>query len=79
MLDEAFDIKEGYAGVMRLPNTPLKKAAIAFTFLLTCILALVILPGGIIQNSDNPWIRAIGELIWDIIIFILELIFYSEN
>jgi hypothetical protein len=79
ILDEAFDIKEGYAGVMRLPNTPLKKAAIAFTFLLTCILALVILPGGIIQNSDNPWIRAIGELIWDIIIFILELIFYSEN
>ena len=76
MLDEAFDIKEGYAGVMRLPNTLLKKAAIAFTFLLTCILALVILPGGIIQNSDNPWIRAIGELIWDILIFILELLFY---
>ena len=79
MLDEAFDIKEGYAGVMRLPNTLLKKAAVAFTFLLTCFLALLFLPGGIIQNSDNPWIRAIGELIWDIIIFILELIFYSEN
>ena len=79
ILDEAFDIEEGYAGVMRWPNTPLKKAAIAFTFLLTCFLALLFLPGGIIQNSDNPWIRAIGELIWDIIIFILELIFYSEN
>ena len=79
MLDEAFDIKEGYAGVMRLPNTPLKKAAVAFTFLLTCFLALLFLPGGIIQNSDNPWIRALGELIWDIIIFVLELIFYSEN
>ena len=77
MLDEAFDIKEGYAGVMRMPNTLLKKAAIAFTFLLTCLLALVILPGGILQNSDNPWIRALGELIWDIIIFILELIFYG--
>ncbi len=76
MLDEAFDIKEGYAGVMRFPNTLLKKAAIAFTFLLTCLLALVILPGGILQNSDNPWIRALGELIWDIIIFILELLFY---
>jgi len=76
MLDEAFDIKEGYAGVMRFPNTRLKKAAIAFTFLLTCLLALVILPGGILQNSDNPWIRALGELIWDIIIFILELLIY---
>jgi hypothetical protein len=76
ILDEAFDIEEGYAGVMRWPNTPLKKAAIAFTFLLTCFLALLFLPGGIIQNSDNPWIRALGELIWDIIIFILELIFY---
>jgi hypothetical protein len=76
ILDEAFDIKEGYAGVMRLPNTLLKKAAIAFTFLLTCFLALLFLPGGIIQNSDNPWIRAIGKLVWDIIIFILELIFY---
>jgi len=77
ILDEAFDIEEGYAGVMRWPNTLLKKAAIAFTFLLTCLLALVILPGGILQNSDNPWIRALGELIWDIIIFILELIFYG--
>jgi hypothetical protein len=76
MLDEAFDIKEGYAGVMRLPNTPLKKAALAFTFVLTCILALLFLPGGIIQNSDNPWIRALGELIWDLIIFKLELLFY---
>ena len=76
ILDEAFDIEEGYAGVMRWPNTPLKKAAIAFTFLLTCFLALLFLPGGIIQNSDNPWIRAIGKLVWDIIIFILELIFY---
>ena len=79
ILDEAFDIKEGYVGVMRRPNTLLKKAAIAFTFLLTCLLALVILPGGILQNSDNPWIRALGEFIWAIIIFILELIFYSEN
>ena len=78
ILDEAFDIKEGYVGVMRRPNTLLKKAAIAFTFLLTCILALAILPGGIIQNSDNPWIRALGELIWDIIIFILELILSGE-
>lgn len=77
ILDEAFDIKEGYAGVMRWPNTLLKRAAIAFTFLLTCLLALVILPGGILQNSDNPWIRALGELIWDLIIFILELIFYG--
>ena len=77
MLDEAFDIKEGYAGVMRMPNTLLKKAAIAFTFLLTCLLALVFLPGGILQNSDNPWIRALGELIWNIIIFILELLFYG--
>ena len=76
MLDEAFDIKEGYAGVMRLPNTPLKKAALAFTFVLTCILALLFLPGGIIENSNNPWIRAIGEVVWSIIIFILELIFY---
>ena len=77
ILDEAFDIKEGYVGVMRRPNTLLKKAVIAFTFLLTCLLALVILPGGILQNSDNPWIRALGELIWGIIIFILELIFYG--
>ena len=77
ILDEAFDIKEGYVGVMHRPNTLLKKAAIAFTFLLTCLLALVILPGGILQNSDNQWIRALGELIWDIIIFILELIFYG--
>ena len=77
MLDEAFDIKEGYAGVMRMPNTLLKKAAIAFTFLLTCLLALVFLPGGFLQNSDNPWIRSLGELIWDIIIFILELLFYG--
>ena len=76
MLDEAFDIEEGYIGVMLWPNTLLKKAAVAFTFLLTCFLALLFLPGGIIQNSDNPWIRALGELIWDIIIFILELIFY---
>ena len=78
ILDEAFDIKEGYVGVMRRPNTLLKKAAIAFTFLLTCLLALVILPGGILQNSDNPWIRALGELIWDIIMFILELILYWQ-
>ena len=77
ILDEVFDIKEGYVGVMRRPNTLLKKAAIAFTFLLTCLLALVFLPGGILQNSDNPWIRALGELIWDIIIFILELLFFS--
>ena len=77
MLDEAFDIKDGYAGVMRSPNTLLKKAAIAFTFLLTCLLALVFLPGGILQNSDNQWIRVLGELIWDIIIFILELLFYG--
>ena|GEM_PF-6482167 len=33
----------------------------------------------ILQKSDNPWIRALAELIWDIIIFILELIFYSEG
>ena len=76
ILDEAFDTKEGYTSVILRPNTPLKKAALAFTFLLTCLLALVFLPGGILQNSDNPWIRALGELIWDIIIFILELIFY---
>ena len=78
MLDEAFDIKEGYAGVMRMPNTLLKKAAIAFSFLLTCLLALVFLPGGFLQNSDNPWIRSLGELIWDIIIFILGLLFYGQ-
>ena len=78
MLDEAFDIKDGYAGVMRFPNTLLKKAAIAFTFLLTCLLALVFLPGGFLQSSDNPWIRALGELIWDIIIFILGLLFYGQ-
>ena len=76
MLDEAFDIEENYVSVMFWPNTLLKKAAVAFTFLLTCFLALLFLPGGIIQNSDNPWIRAIGELIWDILIFILELLFY---
>jgi hypothetical protein len=73
MLYEAFDIKEAF---VFLPNTPLRKAALAFTFILTCILALLLLPGGIIENSDHPWIRAIGELVWDIIIFILELIFY---
>ena len=76
MLDEVFDVKESHTF---LPNTPLRKAALAFTFVLTCILALLFLPGGIIENSDHPWIRAIGELIWWIIIFILELIFYSEN
>ena len=79
MLDEVFDIEEDYVSVMFWPNTPLKKAAVAFTFVLTCILALLFLPGGIIENSDHPWVRAIGELIWWIIIFILELIFYSEN
>ena len=76
VLHEAFDIKESHTF---LPNTPLRKAALAFTFVLTCILALLFLPGGIIDNSDHPWIRAIGDLIWWIIIFILELIFYSEN
>ena len=37
-----------------------------FCFLVFSILsiALVFLPGGILQNSDNPWIRALGELIW---------------
>jgi hypothetical protein len=79
MLDEVFDIEEDYVSVMFWPNTPLKKAAVAFTFVLTCILALLFLPGGIIENSDHPWIRAIGDLIWWIIIFILELIFYSEG
>ena len=76
VLHEAFDIKESHTF---LPNTPLRKAALAFTFVLTCILALLFLPGGIIENSDHPWIRAIGDLIWWIIIFILELIFYSEG
>jgi hypothetical protein len=76
MLDEVFDVKEGY---VFLPNTPLRKAVVAFTFVLTCILALLFLPGGIIENSDHPWVRAIGELIWWIIIFILELIFYSDG
>jgi hypothetical protein len=76
VLHEAFDIKESHTF---LPNTPLRKAALAFTFVLTCILALLFLPGGIIENSDHPWVRAIGDLIWWIIIFILELIFYSEG
>ena len=76
VLHEAFDIKESHTF---LPNTPLRKAALAFTFVLTCILALLFLPGGIIENSDHPWVRAIDDLIWWIIIFILELIFYSEG
>ena len=76
ILEELFEVKEGYRF---LPNTPLRKAAVAFTFVLTCILALLFLPGDIIENSDHPWVRAIGELIWWIIIFILELIFYSDG
>ena len=76
ILEELFEVKEGH---VFLPNTPLRKAALAFTFVITCILALLFLPGGIIENSDHPWVRAIGELIWWIIIFILELIFYSDS
>jgi len=72
-LDEIFDIKEGY---VFLPNTLLRKAVVAFTFILTCIMVVVLF---ILPQSDNPWIRAVGDLIWEIIIFILELIFYSEG
>ena len=80
ILEELFDANpENVEYYVFFPNTPLRKAAVAFTFVLTCILALLFLPGGIIENSDHPWIRAIGDLIWWIIIFILELIFYSEG
>ena len=70
-LEEIFSIEEEY---VFLPNTLIRKVAVAATFVITCILALLFLPGGVISNHDNPWIRKIGEIIWEILIIILKII-----